>query len=115
MAYSDYGGYAYRNGVHVMERSDAVVTGHDIWSTPGMWPGFATLELPSEFRGEFLDLPRGHAVLGDGPIYVALNKQSNVGVYRLTEEIDILSILQSKDEGAISSYSHSGGSQQIPQ
>ena len=40
MAYSDYGGYAYKNGKRVVERSDAVIT-DAAQSIPGMYPGFA--------------------------------------------------------------------------
>jgi hypothetical protein len=36
MAYSDYGGYAYRNGKRVTERSDATITPDgDAYGTPG--------------------------------------------------------------------------------
>ncbi len=35
MAYSDYGGFGYRNGEKVIERSDAVLTPEGMKSTPG--------------------------------------------------------------------------------
>ncbi len=91
MAYSDYGGYAYRNGVRVEERSDCTITPEgDTFGTPGMWPGFAMLMAGME-RDEVLkrtEWPHGHAVLGDGPLYVVLYKQSTVQIYRGFEQLD---------------------------
>jgi hypothetical protein len=72
MAYSDYGGYAYRNGVRVDERSDFTI---------------------NAMRSN----SRGHAVLGDGPIYLTLYKQSSVGLYRGVEKIDIDSTMSDKE------------------
>ncbi len=81
MAYSDYGGYAYRNGEHVIDRSDVVLSPEGLKSTPGVWPGFV------------LDEGRNggshHVILGDGPIFVSLYKQSCLRVYRLSEQIDL--------------------------
>ena len=51
MAYSDYGGYAYLNGIHITERSDTSIK----------------IDSTTEIDG--------HVVLGDGPIYVVLYKQ----------------------------------------
>jgi hypothetical protein len=79
MAYSDYGGYAYRNGVRVKDRSDAVLTPDGVKATPGMWPGWVLTEGRS---GE-----SHHALLGDGPIFVGLYKQSTVRIYQLGEEL----------------------------
>ena len=78
MAYSDYGGYGYRNGHRVVERSDAVIT-DTFESVPGMYPGFAAILQgvnPNETNRH--EHPNGHVVLGDGPLYVGLYKQSNV-------------------------------------
>lgn len=78
MAYSDYGGYAYRNGVRVVERSDATITPEgDTYGTPGSYPGFALLAAGVALADvkQRLDWPSGHAVLGDGPIYVVLRKR----------------------------------------
>lgn len=83
MAYSDYGGYAYRNGVRVVERSDCTINPDgDTFGTPGMWPGFVTLGSTPEHRDEQLSWPSGHAVLGDGPIYLVLYKQTATMLYR---------------------------------
>lgn len=86
MAYSDYGGYAYRNGIRVVERSDAVLTPEGVQSTPGQWPGWT------------IEAGRGgqsfHALLGDGPIYVGLYKQSGVHVHRLAERLDPVDLLR---------------------
>lgn len=79
MAYSDYGGNAYRNNVRVPERSDAVLTPDGIKATPGMWPGWV---LPEGRSGE-----SHHALLGDGPIFVGLYKQSTLRIYRLGQEL----------------------------
>ena len=51
MAYSDYGGYAYLNGIHITERSDISIK----------------IDSTTEIDG--------HVVLGDGPIYIVLYKQ----------------------------------------
>ena len=77
MAYSDYGGYAYRNGKRVEARSDATITPEgDTYGTPGSYPGFALLAAgvaPSEVQKR-TEWPSGHAVLGDGPVYLVLRK-----------------------------------------
>lgn len=77
MAYSDYGGYAYRNGKRVEERSDATITPDgDTYGTPGSYPGFALLAAgvpPTEVQKR-IEWPSGHAVLGDGPVYLVLRK-----------------------------------------
>ena len=51
MTYSDYGGYAYLNGIHITERSDTSIK----------------IDSTTEIDG--------HVVLGDGPIYIVLYKQ----------------------------------------
>jgi len=80
MAYSDYGGYAYKNGERIEERSDAVLSPEGIKSTPGQWPGW-TLE-EGRSGGSY------HVLLGDGPIFLSLYKQSSLGVHRLGETVD---------------------------
>lgn len=93
MAYSDYGGRAYRNKEHRADREDAVLNSAGIQATPGMYPGFAGIDM---------NAPRGHAILGDGPIFVTLYKQSDIKLYRaygarrdLYEELDLLEHLNS--------------------
>lgn len=83
MAYSDYGGYAYRNGERVEERSDFTITPDGGFGTPGIWPGFALVAAgkTKEEVDKALTYPTGHAVLGDGPLFVALYKQSSVQIY----------------------------------
>ena len=80
MSYSDYGGYAYRDGVRIVDRSDAVIS--DVAkSMPGVWPGFAFEAQgvpPDEASREIHEQPNGHAVLGDGTLYVGLYKQSDM-------------------------------------
>lgn len=100
MAYSDYGGYAYKNGKRVEDRSDAVLSPEGVQSTPGQWPGW-TLEVGRN-GGSF------HALLGDGPIFVGLYKQSSVTVSRLGEEIDPTTLLQKPEPGAIKEYQSEG-------
>ena len=79
MAYSDYGGYAYRNGQRVIERSDAVLSPDGVKATPGMWPGWV---LPEGRHGGSY-----HALLGDGPIFVSLYKQSTLMFHRLSDDV----------------------------
>ena len=86
MAYSDYGGYAYRNGVRVPERSDAVLTPEGIRATPGQWPGWTIEEARS--GGSF------HVLLGDGPIFIGLYKQSGLTIHRLGTALDIIPLAQ---------------------
>ena len=100
MAYSDYGGYAYRNGARVDERSDAVLSPEGIKSTPGQWPGWTMPEARN--GGSF------HVLLGDGPIFVGMHKQSYIEVRRLGEELNVADLLapESRIEGA--TYEHAG-------
>lgn len=88
MSYSDYGGYAYRNGVRVVERSDAVLA-PEIISTPGAWPGF----LPQAQAG----YEHFHVLLGDGPIFVGLYKQTWFSVHRSIEDLGIMDGLDRGD------------------
>ncbi len=82
MAYSDYGGYAYKNGIRVEERSDCVLSPEGIKSTPGQWPGW-TLE-------EGRSGGSHHVILGDGPIFVSLYKQTYFRVFHLGVELNII-------------------------
>ncbi len=89
MAYSDYGGYAYRNGKRVLERSDAVLSSEGLKSTPGMWPGFVLPEARSV--GSY------HVIMGDGPVHVTLYKQSSLGILVNGDEQDELAVCTIKD------------------
>lgn len=81
MAYSDYGGYAYRNRQHVLERSDAVFSSDGLMpSTPGQWPGWTLPEGRSERCY--------HVILGDGPVFICMAKQSYSAVMYESEEVD---------------------------
>lgn len=89
MAYSDYGGYAYRNGERIESRSDAVIKPDgDLFATPGMWPGFAAdiTTGTGENRETRVRWPSGHAVIGDGPIFAVFYK-TIVMVYRGPERL----------------------------
>lgn len=108
MAYSDYGGKAYRNGVWVEDRSDCVILpSEEMFSSPGMWPGFAMLTAGATWKqvADLTNLPTGHAILGDGPIYLVLYKQSTVKLYRGFEEVDIISLLDTQ-KAHLFSYDH---------
>lgn len=84
MAYSDYGGRVFRNGERREDRCDAVLSPEGIKSTPGQWPGWT---LP-----EGRDLGGYHVILGDGPIFVTLYKQSSITVFRLAEKVELEAI-----------------------
>lgn len=103
MSYSDYGGYAYRNGKHIIDRSDATITSAgDVFGIPGLWPGFV-----KDFVGEEAkSWPSGHVVLGDGPIYVVLYKQSNIRIYRWLEQLDLLEILPDEYSHLIKTFQY---------
>jgi hypothetical protein len=93
MAYSDYGGYAYKNGQRVVERSDAVLSPEGIQSTPGAWPGW-TIEA-GRSGGSY------HALLGDGPIFVGLYKQSSLSIHRLGEELAACDLMENPPDGVV--------------
>lgn len=90
MAYSDYGGYAYRNWKRVEERSDATISPEgDVFGSPGMWPGFAAYAAGGKDEYEKRkDWPSGHVVLGDGPVFLVLRKNYAI-LYRGTELQDL--------------------------
>ena len=100
MAYSDYGGYAYRNGERVEERSDAVLTDEGLKSTPGAWPGFF---LPEGRGGQSF-----HVILGDGPIHIGMYKQSYVSVFNNGEQIELMDLAKSKYPDAIKTWDNDG-------
>jgi hypothetical protein len=110
MAYSDYGGYAYRNGVRVEERSDAQITDKgDTFGSPGMWPGFAAYAIGGKEEYEKRrEWPSGHAILGDGPIYAVLYKQSYLMIHRGPERLEVVDLLKDAPPEAVSSYEHEG-------
>lgn len=92
MAYSSYGGYAFRNGVRYVERSDAVISDRAV-SVPGAWPGLAFAAegmSREEVEKEIWENPHGHVVLGDGPLHVGLYKQSDVWVWLDGRKLDLL-------------------------
>lgn len=79
MAYRDYGGYAYRNGVHEKERSDVSIRSDgDKFSTDKCKE---VLSIISD------DYPSGHVILGDGPVYLVLYKTHARLYYGLVEQI----------------------------
>lgn len=96
MAYSDYGGFAYRDGALQEDRSDVVLTPDGLKATPGMWPGWVLEE--GRAGGSY------HVVLGDGPIFVTLYKQSSFGIHRLGEKLDPVPLLVDPQEGDVIEY-----------
>jgi hypothetical protein len=111
MAYSDYGGYAYRNGVRVESRSDCTISPEgDTFGSPGMWPGFAAFAAGGKAEYEKRqEWPSGHAVLGDGPIYAVLYKQSSISLHRCGEALDMLSLLKDAPDSAITEWTDEEG------
>lgn len=109
MAYSDYGGYAYRNYKRVEERSDATISPEgDIFGSPGTWPGFVAYATGGmEEVRKRRSWPGGHAVLGDGPIYVVLYKQSYLRIFRGNEELEIANLIKDPPVGALQPDSYS--------
>ena len=91
MAYSDYGGYVYRNRERVVERSDwaAGEDGANL-GAPGAWPGFVAVigkGMSPEDYARQAQGPAGHAVLGSGPIHVSLCKDYYVLVHHQRDQI----------------------------
>lgn len=111
MAYSDYGGYAYRNGERVEERSDYTIMpdGSGI-GTPGAWGGFAAMAAGASHEDamKFARNPQHHVVLGDGPILVGLHKQSSTILYRGAMALDNLEFLSPDCAEAVKSYEREG-------
>jgi hypothetical protein len=96
MAYSDYGGYAYKNGERVVERSDAVLTPEGLKSTPGSWPGWSLEEGRS--GGSY------HVILGNDGVYVTMYKQSSLGILNLNEPVDLLELMREAYPESIKKY-----------
>ena len=111
MAYSDYGGYAYRNGKRVETRSDATISPDgDVFGSPGMWPGFAAYAAGGKDEyDKRRDWPSGHAVLGDGPIYAVLYKQSGLSIHRGPERLDELALLKDMPPEAVTNWTDQDG------
>lgn len=100
MAYSDYGGYGYRNGRRVDERSDAVLSPEGLKSTPGAWPGWTLSE--GRTGGSY------HVILGDGPIFVSLYKQSSLGIHRLSDRLEEADYLVDPQPGDVTDTEWNG-------
>lgn len=111
MAYSDYGGYAYKNGERVEERSDYTIMpdGTGV-GTPGAWRGFAAIAAGASHEevNAIVSRPQHHVVLGDGPILVGLHKQTSTLIYRSAEELDAIDFLAPECADAFSSYEYEG-------
>ena len=82
MSWSDYGGYAYRDGIRVDERSDYPIPGSD--------PDNA---LERE--------PWGHAVLGSGRTFVALWKQTTVRAWHNGAELALVPYVLDASPGLV--------------
>lgn len=86
MAYSDYGGYAYRNGARVEDRSDVTIAPDGtVNGSPGVYPGFAMLADGvdhEEVMNRVMTWPKEHVLLGDGPVYLGLFKTHIATLYR---------------------------------
>jgi hypothetical protein len=105
MAYSDYGGYAYRSGVYVPDRSDCVIMPDgDLYSSPGQYPGYAMAMAGVEHDTAW---PKAHVILGDGPLYVLLYKQTTVRTYLGFDEVDLIPRVRLKYPDAVRKFSHS--------
>lgn len=107
MAYSDYGGYAYRNGKRIEDRSDFTITPEGGFGTPGIYPGFVVAAQGGNTE-EWMTRPHHHVVLGDGPLFVGLHKQTSLLLYRIVDgeivKVDLLSVKHNVPEGQICEY-----------
>jgi hypothetical protein len=76
MSYGEYGGLGYRDGALVESASDAVITPEmENVGTHGSWTD----------RSGRPDAVYGHVVVGDGPVLVALHKQSYLSIHLLAD------------------------------
>ena len=97
MAYGDYGGYAFRNGERVRERSDyTIMTDGTGFVAAGCHPGLTALVQGHPRAREIGHSPHYHAVLGDGPIMVGLYKQSTVRLHRGYDELSLVPLCSRK-------------------
>ena len=113
MAYSDYGGYAFKGGKRVEERSDYTIRPDGSgFGTPGSYPGFAAIAAGAsgDEVQQIARMPHHHVVLGDGPIFVGLHKQLSVHVYRNGEELDDCDFLIPECRDGIKTWAHEGKS-----
>lgn len=94
MAYSDYGGYAYKNGTRQVDHSDAVWTEEGLVSTAGSYPGF-THGTNANWQ---------HALLGCGNVLVGLYKQSSLTIWVNGEEIDPVDFLIQDQKHMVRTY-----------
>lgn len=112
MSYSEYGGNGYRNGVHIVNASDAIITPElENLGEPGYNAAYGNAARTmgrDEFDAACAQAVKGHVVLGDGPILVALHKSNTItihiqenGAFREVEPVDIADDLP---EDAISEY-----------
>jgi len=97
MAYSDYGGYAYLNGVRQVDRSDVVFNKKIVGSTPGQWPGF-TMDSEASY----------HVLLGSGDVHIGLYKQTYLVVYIKGEAFDLDKHLMEQYPEAVDLYDFDG-------
>lgn len=111
MAYSDYGGYGYRNGVRVEDRSDCTISPNgDLYGSPGMWPGFAAYAAGGKEEYEKRrEWPSGHVVLGDGPVYAVLHKQSTLRLFRGPEELIDKDFIKTTGDDVIETWTDKDG------
>ena len=91
MAYSDYGGFAYRNGRKVLERCDCAIEADGrLRASPGRYPGFAALEAGrgiEEAKRISDHATMAHVVLGDTPLLLLLYKQTSARVLLAGREV----------------------------
>lgn len=96
MAYSDYGGYSYRNGVLMRDWCDTII-GHEQSSDPTKhWPMF--------FGRDRADAPAVHVSLGDQEVRVGLYKQSMLYLYENGRRLDPLMVLDDTSKAAVPEY-----------
>lgn len=90
MAYSDYGGYGYKNNKLVIERSDATIDPENqLFGVPGMYPGFAMMiqgDPPDEAMKK-REWPSGHVILGNAPLFLVMHKQSTAHIHNGHERV----------------------------
>jgi len=86
MSSNDYGGYAYRNGVKILDRSD-VTLGAVKLQNPDLW---GNVEIPQNSQEPYHHgvTYRFHLLLGDGPVYLSFVKHYP-GLYNLNQFVNL--------------------------
>lgn len=99
MAYSDYGGYAYKNKELRIDHCDRVLYYENSEEDIHNYPFFFTQEAQDKNN-----YPNMHVSLGDMKVRVGLYKQSTFQIYKDGEMLNSLDVLSDKSKIEVENY-----------